>query len=189
VERVQSCIAELRSAYEDLIGRFEEQLSAFFGEKGADFEVYRKKMQKRYKGIKSHLLLPRQRALYNRIFSELPDRAAWLNSIAQALVGKQLSDVSDEEERLLYDRLQSSFAELDNLLELSATDFDEENEEAYQIEITGFNSEPVKRNIILSKRQQKELKEVETGIKKALSQAKDKQLRQAILIKLLKESL
>jgi hypothetical protein len=189
VERVQSCIAELRSAYEDLIGRFGEQLSAFFGEKGADFEVYRKKMQKRYKGIKSHLLLPRQRALYNRIFSELPDRAAWLNSIAQALVGKQLSDVSDEEERLLYDRLQSSFAELDNLLELSATDFDEENEEAYQIEITGFNSEPVKRNIILSKRQQKELKEVETGIKKALSQAKDKQLRQAILIKLLKESL
>ncbi len=189
VERVQACIAELRSAYEDLIARFEERLSAFFGMKGADFETYRAKMQKRYEGIKSHLLLPRQRALYNRIFSELPDRAAWLNSIAQALVGKQLSDIGDEEERLLYDRLQNSFAELDNLLELSETDFDEDNEEAYQIEITGFNSEPVKRNIILSKGQQKELKEVETGIKKALSQAKDKQLRQAILIKLLKESL
>ena len=189
VERVQSCIAELRSAYEDLIGRFEERLSAFFGVKGEEFEVYRSKMQKRYKGIKSHLLLPRQRALYNRIFSELPDRAAWLNSIAQALVNKQLSDISDEEERLLYDRLQHSFAELDNLLELSATDFDEDNEEAYQIEITGFNTEPVKRNIILSKRQQKELEQVETGIKEMLSQAKDKQLQQAILIKLLKESL
>jgi len=189
VERVQSCIAELRSAYDQLVERFEERLSDFFGMKGASFETYRNKMQQRYEGIKSHLLLPRQQALYNRIFSALPDRKAWLNSIAQALVGKQLSDISDGEERLLYDRLQNAFAELDNLLELSATDFDEDNEEAYQIEITAFNSEPVKRNIILSKRQQEELGQVEEGIKEALGKTTDKQLRQAILIKLLKDAL
>lgn len=189
VERVQSCITELRSAYDQLVDRFEEQLSDFFGMKGAAFAAYRNKMQQRYKDIKSHLLLPRQQSLYNRIFSALPDRKAWLNSLAQALVGKQLSDISDGEERLLYDRLQSAFAELDNLLELSATDFDEDNEEAYQIEITAFNSEPIKRNIILSKRQQKELGQVEEGIKQALGETQDKQLRQAILIKLLKDVL
>lgn len=189
VGRIQGCIAELRTAYEELLDRFEKKLSAFFGMEGAVFESYRVKMQQRYKDIKSHLLMQRQRTLYNRIFSQIPDRTAWLNSIGQALIGKPLSDIGDNEECLLYDRLHSSFAELNNLLELSTTEFDEENEEAYQIEITTFNTEPIKKNIILPKQQQEELHKVEDGIKKALSKSKDKQLRQAILIKLLKESM
>lgn len=189
VERIQGCISELRTAYDGLLDRFEERLSVFFGMEGVEFEAYRAKMQQRYKDIKAHLLLPRQRALYNRIFSQLPDRNAWLNSIGQALVGKQLGDIGDEEERLLYDRLQVSLAELNNLLELSDADFDEEKEEAFQIEITTFNTEPIKKNIILSKQQRQELGKVEADIKKALDKSKDKQLRQAILIKLLKESL
>ncbi|TXB60611.1 hypothetical protein [Phaeodactylibacter luteus] len=189
IDRLQQSISELRSAYDDLLGRFELGLLNFFGLTDTDFEGYRLKIQKRYRGLKPHLLLPRQRALFNRLYSKLPDKTAWLNSIGQALLGKQLSDISDEEERLLYDRLSLSFGELDNLLELSEVPFDEEKEEVYQIEITSFNAEPLKRNVILSKTQQKKVDEVEPELRQALDKLKDPKLQQAALIKLIKEML
>lgn len=189
VERVQACIAELRSAHEELIARFESSLAAFFGMEGEGFEVYRKKMQQRYSALKAHLLLPRQKALYNRIYSKLPDRSAWLNSIAQALLGNQLNEISDDEERVLYERLRMSFSELDNLLEMSKVKFDEKKEELYQIQITGFNTPTVKKSIILAKQQQKQLGQVEEAVKKLLLETPDEQVRQALLIKLLKEML
>ncbi|MCB1115693.1 MAG: hypothetical protein KDK71_04410, partial [Chlamydiia bacterium] len=189
VNRIQACIAELRSAYDLLVDRFEERLLEVFGLSKLPFEEYRAKIQKRYKGVKEHLLLQRQKTLYNRLKSQLPDRKAWLNSLTQALIGKQLEQCSDEEEWLLYDRLQNSFAELDDLIELSQMQFDEEKEQVFKIEITTFEEHPIKRNIILSKDQQDRLKVIEKELRKALKTAGGPQLHQAALIKILKDLL
>lgn len=189
VIRIQQCIAELRSAYDLLLDRFEEKLMEVFGIPKLLFEEYRPKIQKRHEKVKEHLLMPRQKVLYSRLKSQLPDRKAWLNSLAQALIGKQLEQCIDEEEWLLYDRMQTAFAELDDLVELSQMQFDEEKEQAFKIEITTFEQQPIKRNIILSNDQQKRLKVIEQELRKALKAAGDPQLHQAALIKLLKDLL
>ncbi len=189
VSQIQQCIAELRSAYDLLLDRFEERLLQIFGFSNLTFEKYRPKIQKRYEGVKEHLLVPRQKVLHSRLKSQLPDRKAWLNSLAQVLIGKQLEQCTDEEERLLYDRMQTAFAELDDLIELSQMQFDEEKEQAFKIEITTFEEHPIKRNIILSKDQQERLKTIEQELRKALKTAGDPQLHQAALIKILKDLL
>lgn len=189
VDRLQGSIAELRSAYDNLVDRVEAHLLSVFGWKAMPFEDYKTKIQKRYKGIREHLLFPRQKVLFSRVQSTLDDRQSWINSIVQAVLNKQLPEISDQEEKLLLDRLTTSFRELDNLLELSKLPFDETTEEALKIEISGFANQPLKRNVILSKQQQKEVQQVKTQLQEVLKKVGDDQISRAALIKLLKEQL
>lgn len=190
VSKINTSITELRSAYDDLVDRVEKELIGIVGlPVGTEFESYQTKIGARYALIKDHLLFPRQKALYSRLQSKLPDRKAWLNSIVQAVLGKQLEDLSDQEEAVLYGRLQDAFQELDNLVELSAIQFKDGTEEALRIEISGFNSQVLKQNVILSKEQSKEVAELEKRLKKLLGDSKNKQVSQAVLIKALREML
>jgi len=109
--------------------------------------------------------------------------------LVNALIGKQVQAISDKEERVIFDRFQIAFSELDNLVELSKIELDEVTEEAFRIEITGTDKQIVKKNVILSKEQKKGLKETEAQLRKVIEKTKDKESRQAILIKLLKEYL
>ena len=58
----------------------------------------------------------------SRIQSELDDRKAWLASIAQSLIGKPLTAISDQDEKVLFEKLQDIFYELDNLSDISKED-------------------------------------------------------------------
>ncbi|MEM9884455.1 MAG: hypothetical protein AAF849_01080 [Bacteroidota bacterium] len=188
VNQVQSSITELRTAYNKLIDKVEIRLLEVLGMKAnTDFETYKKKIQKRYKSIKKYLLFDRQKTFHNRLQSKLDDRKAWLNSVAQALMGKQLSTFKDGEVPLLKERLGVAIRELDDLTELSALKHDESTEEALKIEITGFDKQAIKRNLILSKQQQKAVQQLETNVRAILKDSDDTQSKQAVLIRLLRE--
>lgn len=188
ISQLNTAIKELRTVEEELIDRIELKILKILGIKKSSFKTYKSKIQSRYSTIKTHLLNPRQKTFHNRINSQLPDRKAWINSLVQALVGKLISNISDEEELIIYDRFSNAFGELDNLLELSQVEFDEEQEEAVKIEITGTNNDEVfRKNIILSKEQKRGSKALEKRFREVLLTSKDNQSAQAILIKLLKE--
>jgi len=189
VDRIQTSIAELRSAYDYLIDRVEGRLLDQLGYDKVAFKSYQSKIQNRYRSVREHLLFPRQKSLLSRIQSQLPDRQAWLNSIVHAILGKQLDRITDKEEVVLYDRLKASFRELDDLTELSLESFDEASEEVLKLEISSFEEQPIKRNIILAKRQVKSAKSLEKKLRMILDESKDEQVNQAALIRILKEML
>ena len=116
----------------------------------------------------------------------MDDRKAWLNSLAQAVVGSSLEKISDEQELILYDKFKALVVDLDSLESISAENVDE-NEEVVGIEISSFSDGVHKKNIILPKTKKKELTNTEESLKKHLS--KDNSVNIAVLTKLLKELL
>ncbi len=135
IGRLQDAIKEIRTAYDGLLGRFESfMLSEYVGE-DTDFDEYKLRLQARFTNMRDDLLTPTQKTFVGRLNSQLDDRNAWLNSMAQAVVGKPLTALRDPDEAQLYDRFRRLMRELDNLTTLTTTDIDAEREEVFSLKI------------------------------------------------------
>lgn len=183
--QLQESIKKIRTSYDSLIDDFELYLQEEIVGVGTTFTEYKSILQNRFKKIKKHLLLPHQKVLMQRINSELDDRKAWLSSIAHACVGKSLDSISDEEKGILFERLNDTIYELDNLCEISKSGFDESKEIAIKLEVTSFVKGLQKSLVRIPKSKDKELRNLEENIKAKLT--KDKHLNIATLAKLLEE--
>lgn len=182
---LQESIREIRTSYDRLVDRVEEYLqNEFVGEK-VSFEDYKESLRNRFRSIKRHLLLPHQKTFIQRIDSGLDDKRAWLNSIAQAVVGKALENFRDEDEIMLFDKLQSLIFELDSLTKLSKADIDENKEVVLGVQFDSFIS-GVKQNLVrLPKNKNKEIERAKITISRSLSS--DRIINIAALTKLLQE--
>lgn len=183
-ERVQACIQELRIAYDNLIDRIEAYILKIFGIENKKFNEYQKWIQDRYAPIKEYRLLPRQKSFFMRVKTALPDKTAWLNSLAQLLLNKQLTEISDSEEILLYDRLAMTFKELDDSIILNEMTFDKEKEQVVRLKITNNDNISVQKNVFVAKNQAVEVEELAKKIEKLFKDVSPN-IRQAVLIKLL----
>ena len=153
----------------------------------SSFPEYKTTLQDRFKKVKKHLLLPHQKIFYQRLMSALDDRKAWLSSIGQACLGKALEAISDDEEKVLYEKLRDIIHELDNLCELSNADVNDEKEEVLKLEVTSF-VEGLKKNLIrLPKNKNAEISQREITIRPKLSE--DRRVNIAVLLRLLQEQL
>jgi hypothetical protein len=187
ITKLQDAIRELRTSYDSLIQRFEDFiLEEFIGEK-LEFEKYKLKLQGRFTKLKKHLCLPHQKTFILRLDSELDDKKAWLSSIAQAVIGKPLETIKDEEEILLYDKFKILIHELDSLTNISQADLDEEHEDMLGIEMSSFVDGIQKRLVRWPKTKKKEVSRIEDLIKAKLS--KDKSLNIVALANVLKNLL
>lgn len=187
VTQFKDCIKELRSSYDALLTDFETFIKTEIIGDRLKFPLYKQSLQKRFSNVKIHLLSPVQKTFVQRVNSELDESKTWLNSIAQACIGKALDIFTDEDKILLFDRFKEITHELDNLCEISNTGFDEDREMVFKLEVTSF-VEGLQKNLVrLPKSKNKELNKLEGKIKTALS--KDKQLNIATLVKLLEEML
>lgn len=147
IKSLQDSIREMRSSYDSLVDRFEKYfVHEIIGVK-KDFPDYRKSLQMRFQGLKTHLLLPHQKTFLSRIESELDDRKAWLSSIAQACVGKILMQFSDADEAVLYEKVRDFVYELDNLSDLSKEQINEDTEDLLKLEITSI-FKGINRNMV-----------------------------------------
>ena len=186
IDRLQNAIREIRSCHDELVNRFESFITDEVLYEPLDFEGYKDKLRQRFKKVKQHLVLPHQKTLLVRLASELDDRKAWLSSIAQAVVGRTLENLRDEDEPLLYDKFKSTVSELDTLTQLAATDLDETKEEAFGLEITTF--EQVEKKILrYPKKKKGEINRIEDAVRAQLGS--DKTLNIAALANLLKDLL
>lgn len=187
IQQLQTSIREIRTCYNELVNRLEAfLLEEIIGEK-LSFPDYKAAFQSRFRKLKNHLLLPHQKVFYQRMMSELDDHKAWLSSISQACIGKSLDLISDEEEKVLYEKLKDIIHELDNLCELSKADVDKEKEDVFKLEITSF-VEGIKKTLIrLPKNRNKEIIQWESVMKAKLSS--DRRINIAVLLKLLQDQL
>jgi hypothetical protein len=135
---LQSAIHELRTSYIELIKRFEDYICNEYFSENVSFKEYKTRLQSRFTSLKKHLLLPQQKSFILRLDSELDDKAAWLNSLAQALTGKTLENFTDNDEMILYERFRSMIVDLDSLAGLSMVEIDENKEEIIRVKIDTF---------------------------------------------------
>ena len=133
------------------------------------------------------MLLPAQRIFVQRLDSKIEDKKAWLNSLVQALLNKTLDKIGDEEEILIADKFKSMILDLDSLTMLSKSDFKEEQEDVFDLQINSFFDGMKKKLVRLPKNKKEEVNQIQTELKKGLS--KDTSLNIAALTNLLKEIL
>lgn len=187
IDTLQALVREIRTAYEELINRIESFIqSEFIGEE-VPFVEYKETLKQRFKKLKKHLLLPKQKVFYQRLMSELDVRNAWISSTCQVLIGKSLDTISDEEEKVLYENFRDMINELDNLCNLAKSDVNLDTEEVFKLEITSFIKGLQKHTIRYPKGKTEEIKELEADIKSRLSN--DKNANIALLLDLLQNEI
>lgn len=184
---LQDAVRELRTAYDELVKRFEDFICNEFVGQSSDFEEYKMYLQKRFSKLKKHLLLSNQKTFVQRLDSPLDDRKAWLNSIAQAVIGKTLETFSDEDEILLYEKFKAMILELDSLTKISKTDIDESKEEVIGVKIDSFFSKIDPKVVRVPKNKSKEIEQLKNELKNKLG--KDNTSNIAAVLNLLKELL
>ncbi|MGN6491005.1 MAG: hypothetical protein ACTHLE_03335 [Agriterribacter sp.] len=187
IVQLQSSIRELRTAYDELVNRFEAYFITDVIGSEQQFPNYKETIRQRFKGLKAHLLLSHQKPFYTRLQSELDDRKAWLASIAQACINKPLTAITDEDELVLFERVKDLIYELDNLSEVAVSTVDERQEEVFKLEITSLMKGLNKSLLRVPKSQTKEVEKKQSEIKKLLGN--DKKINITILTKLLNELL
>jgi len=188
IDSLKVLVREIRSAYEELINRIEDFiLTEFIGE-NLSFIEYKSRFQERYKKLKKHMLLPKQKVFHQRLMSELDIRNSWINSICQAVIGKSLEGITDEEEMILFENFKSMVYELDNLCTLVKTDVNFENEDVYKFEVTTFLKGLQKQTLRIPKGKLKEIKSLEDEIKSKLT-SNDKSTNIALLLNLLQDQI
>jgi hypothetical protein len=184
---LQDAVREIRTAYDQLVDRFEDFICLeFIGDK-KDFETYKSELQNRYKKLKKHLLLANQKSFVQRIDSALDDRKAWLNSIAQAIMGRTLEMFSDEDEILLYEKFKRIIIELDSLTQISKADIDDSKEEVIGVKIDSFFSKIDPKVVRVPKNKSEEIEKLKSDLMRHLGD--DKTSNIAAVLNLLKELL
>ncbi|GAB3761535.1 hypothetical protein [Spirosoma pomorum] len=187
INRLQDAIRELRTSYDELISRFEKFiLEEYVGDELA-FNEYRSRLQSRFQNVQMHMLLTNQKAFVQRLRSPLDDRKAWLNAIAQAIVGKSLDTFRDDDELRLYDKFKRTIRDLDNLTNLSANDVNPDQEAVFSVEITSLADGVSKDLVRMPAHKQKQVEKVEAYIRKKLQE--DNDINIAALTNILKDLL
>lgn len=185
--QLQNCIRELRSAYNELLNRIDNRLLEIVSLENIEFPIYKEKLLTRYSSIKRYLMLPHQKTFHQRMISQLDDRTSWLSSVVNSLIGKNLENISDDEEEIIAEKLENIFREFDNLTDFANLEVNEAKEDAIRFEITPLNDTPIKTIIRVPKQKLKESASLEEDIRKKLT--KDKSVNQLVLLKLFKEQL
>jgi hypothetical protein len=182
---LQDTIRELRTTYDALINRFEEFICNEFVGRAVEFEEYKRSLQDRFSILKKHLLLTNQKTFVQRLDSALDDRKAWLNSIAQAVVGKSLDNFNDQDEIILYEKFKSMILELDSLSNISKVDIDESSEDVIGVKIDTFFSSINPKIVRIPKSKKVEIEAIKTSLKERLGSDKTSNL--AAVLNLLKD--
>ncbi len=113
--------------------------------------------------------------------------SSWLNSVINSLIGKNLENISDDEEEIIADRFANIFIEFDNLTDFANLEVNENKEDAIRFEITPLNDMPIKTIIRVPKHKSNRMLVWKKILRKKLTN--DKSVNQLVLLKLLREQL
>ena len=183
--KVQKSIKELRLNDERLLFRIKDKLSNYLGIEAEDFLGIKSKLKERYSNRIDHLLNPRQRTLIKRIESPLDEEKAWLSSLSQALIGKQTKHFTDEDELVLFEKINKELKDLDALVSLSEESIDPKTEVGIKYQIYGTDKSQKDNQIVLNKKQLKEVSKLKKEIS-SIIKSRDKTIIEGTLLELLK---
>jgi len=188
IKTLQDNIREIRMSYSELILRIENFICENIVGESLSFPAYRDTLIKRFSKLKKYLLPSLHKVFYQRLTSEIDNNSMWINSISQALLGKSLEVIDDNDENILFEKFKNIIFELDNLSELSKSNVDNSKEDLIKFEITTFVKGFQKRFVRLPKKQSEEIDKLKSEIEQKLS-SYDRAQNIALLVKLLQDQI
>ncbi|MDM1296533.1 hypothetical protein HX021_19785 [Sphingobacterium sp. N143] len=188
VELRQS-ITDIRSSFSGLVQRFEEFVleEIVGGNSILEFVDWKKVIQDRFIGLKSYIISPHLRVFLQRLNSNLDDKITFLSSLSHAIIGKQLEDINDEEEVVLFVKFKEWIHELENFTEIENKVTNEYVHDAVKIEITSLKEGLNKQVLSIPKSKQKEVERKKAEFIQYLTN--DREMNIFILAKLLKDQM
>ena len=144
--KLEDCIREIRVSYDELLNKIENTIKLFLVVNNISFEDYKLMLNKRFKHIKTGLLSEKQRVFYNRLRSPLDDRASYLKSLADYVLGRPLDKIKDAEVEGMLDQLVEYLERLNDVVDLHASS--EDGVELMQMKILGSDGELIARKNI-----------------------------------------
>jgi len=188
INKLRSSIKELRSCYDELVGRIEAFLiDEILQEQPQNFNVYKDKFVNRYSNLKEHMLLKPQASFLIRINSPIDDRNSWINSICQVTIGKRLDDIVDKEEEILKEKLRKTFRELDNLVSISGQYEKRVDQNVFKLQLTSFEKGLIDETILIPKEVHEETQKKLDILEKSMGE--NKKINLYLLLNLLKKQL
>ncbi|GAB3921505.1 hypothetical protein GCM10028827_04850 [Mucilaginibacter myungsuensis] len=188
VSALERAVDEIRDCFPALINRFEGTIyDRIIGQK-AEFKEYKERLVSRYAELQLHVAGAEQKAFVQRVLSKIDDRKAWLNSLAQTLVGKPLETFRDQDEQVLREKFITMVAGLDKLTDLAKSNFDLNVEDVLGFEINTFLDGVNKTVIRMPKSKRDEIAKIEDDLRHTIMAAgMNQQLSIVALANLLKE--
>ncbi|OCA80577.1 hypothetical protein BBH99_00295 [Chryseobacterium contaminans] len=180
---IQDCIRELRTAYDSLLNRIEEKIVNSFYCNSTEFIEYKKEINDRLNNINIYLLGNEQAIVFKRLTSSLDDRASWIKSVADAVLGKSIDVMIDEEETLLISNLEEFILGLIKASELHEFGPDE-NKRMISIQVIGTSGAIMDDKIIISNDQSPEFENIKAQFTDSLFKL-DIHKRKQLLMELL----
>jgi len=187
ITHLQNAIREIRSCFSELQNRIENEIITTLGLQSANFYNFYSEILNRYKHIKQHLLLPKQKSFYSRLITKSENKLIWLSSLVHDLLGKPIESIKDEEEEMIFEKIQDTFQELDNLVEIHKLKKEKEKEEIIKFDITTIDKGRQTQQIIVSGDKLKEVNDLAKSIEEIIG--KDNVVNKAALIKILQKQL
>ncbi|MBL1408697.1 hypothetical protein [Sphingobacterium faecale] len=188
VELRQS-ITDIRTSFSNLVQRFEEFIleEVVGGDSIVEFSEWKKAIQDRFKGLKSYLVAPHLKVFLQRLNSNLEDKTTWMSSLSHAILGKQLEDINEEEEVVLFVKFKEWIHELENFTDIENKVESEYIHDAVKIEITSLKEGLNKQVLSIPRSKQKEVEKKKAEFTRYLTN--DRELNIFILAKLLKDQM
>lgn len=118
-QAIQRAVRELRSCYNQLIDRIEENLIEKLGFESGEYAEYIEDIHRRLSKVKPHLLTPRQKEFYQHVVARFDKRAEWYQSVCYAVLDSPLDRLTDDQEPKLHDDLVFLFRECEQNAVLS----------------------------------------------------------------------
>ncbi len=183
---LRQAITDIRMSYQNLLLRFEGFiLQEIVGDESLSFELWKEKIQIRFKNIKSYIVPAHLKVFLQRIYSNIDDKNTWLSSIAHAAIGKQLEEFNDQEELVLYSKFKNWIHELDNFSDMQKVGTEDNLQQSLRVEITTLEKGVLKQVLTVPKSKEKEIANVQKRMSKELTE--DKNLNIFILTRMLNE--
>lgn len=180
---IQDSIRELRTAYDNLLNRIENKIIKSFYCKSTEFSRYKVEIQEQLKSVNENLLGIEQSIVYKRLVSSLDDRASWIKSVADAVLGKSIDGMIDAEEALLLNNLQDFILALIKTSELHEFT-PKDNKSMVSIQMIGVSGAILDDKIIISSDSSPEFEMIKQQVLESLT-ALDIHKRKQILMELL----
>ena len=171
LDALKLAIKEIRTAYSNLVDTLEQNILKSIGIKASSFEESKYQITEKFSSIDVNLISnDRVKIFYNRVMSPLDVKHAYWESLADAVLGKRLDKIQDNEIPYLIEQLKSNFNMLTDFIVLHENS-KQSKEEIIQLNFLSSNGQiNFKKNII----KKVELEAKSTALKNRIEQILDK---------------
>jgi hypothetical protein len=171
LDALKLAIKEIRTAYSNLVDTLEQNILKSIGVKSSSFEESKYQITEKFSSIDVNLISnDRVKIFYNRVMSPLDVKHAYWESLADAVLGKRLDKIQDNEIPYLIEQLKSNFNMLTDFIVLHENSKNSK-EEIIQLNFLSSNGQiNFKKNII----KKVELEAKSTALKNKIEQILDK---------------